>query len=154
MSIRKLAVLAAIAAFGVLALGAGPASATTVLRLDPGNTVWSGVTKITNTTSDTAVLSTSLGAVTCASTKFTADLTSHHSATSITGHLTTLTFSSCTDHIAAVNIQECGLHAGSPLPTVHITATSATANTIVVNNAVVRCSIQNSTSGCDGERHG
>jgi hypothetical protein len=55
MSIRKSAMSAAVAGVGLLALGSAPASATTVLRLDPGPVAFTHST-ITNTSSHPAVL--------------------------------------------------------------------------------------------------
>jgi hypothetical protein len=148
MSIRRFASLAAIAAVAVMAFGAASASATTTLRLDPGNTPFSGATTISNTTARPAVLTTNIGVVTCNQTFFSADVNSHSSATTITGKLTSLTFTSCTDTIAPVNITSCTLHAGSPLPTVHVLGTSSAGGTVSVNGVVERCSVQASTNAC------
>jgi predicted DNA-binding protein with PD1-like motif len=148
MSIRKFSLSATIAAIGVMALGVGSASASTALRLDPGNTVFSGATTISNTTSHPAVLTTNIGVVTCNQTFFSADVNSHSSATTITGKLTSLTFTSCTDTIAPVNYTSCRLHAGTALPTVHIVGVSTAGGTMTINGMVERCSIQGSPNGC------
>lgn len=149
MSIRRLAASAAIAAISMLALGAASASATTVIRTDPGGGLLTGSTTIRNTTSNTAVLQTSLGGVTCTRTTFDADLASNSGPSSVTGTITSLTFAGCTDHIPLITITECGLHAGSPLPTIHITADAGgTGGSVQVTDPTVRCAIANSTSAC------
>jgi hypothetical protein len=148
MSVRKLFSLGAIAAVAVMAFGAGSASASTSLRFDPGGALLSGATTIKNTTAHHATLVTNVGTVTCRETFFSADVNSNTSATTITGKLTSLTFTSCTDTIAAVNITDCTLHAGTPLPTVHIQGTSSAGGTITVNGVVERCAVQASTNAC------
>jgi hypothetical protein len=52
MLVRKIALVAAIATVGLL--GVASASASTALRMDPGGTLLSGATTVTNTTSDPA----------------------------------------------------------------------------------------------------
>lgn len=148
MSIRRLAVLAALVAIGGVALAATPASAHTRLRLDPGNTAWTGATTVTNTTSTPLVWSTSIGTLTCQRTDVDIDLASHTSSTAITGSLTALTFTGCTDTIGPVNYTGCHLHQPTTAPGVSITGTSAVGGTIAFSNVVVRCNIQNSTLGC------
>jgi predicted DNA-binding protein with PD1-like motif len=145
MSIQKLFTSTAIAAVAVMAFGAGSASATTALRLDPGGT-FTGATTISNTTAHHATIVTNIGTITCRETRFSADVNSHTSATSITGKLTSLTLTSCTDTIAPLNYTDCALHAGSPLPTVHILGTSSAGGTATVNGVVWRCAIQGSTT--------
>src|SRR4051794_5346805 len=109
MSIRKLALLAAVAALGLLALGAVTASATTAVRLHNG-TVVNGTIK--NTSSGPATLHTDAGKITCTTTAFDADVNGNPAAT-VTGKLTTLTFTSCTDNLLAVNVLSCHLAAGT-----------------------------------------
>ena len=144
MSIRRLAALAAIAALGLLALGSASASATTSLRTDPGGGLLSGSLTIKNTTADPAVLETAAGTITCNQTFFDADVNSNTSATTIGGKLTSLTFTSCTDTLLAVNISSCTLHAAS-VPTVTISA-NAGGGTITLGHTVVRCA--NGLTGC------
>lgn len=145
MPIRRSAALTALAlsATSVLALGASPSSATTTLRLDPSNTVFSGATQIRNNRADPAVFSTSLGTITCPETDFEFDVSRHTSATSISGSLTTFTLTACTDTIAPVNITSCHLHQPTTAPGVTITG-GAGGGTIVLSNTVWRCNIQNS----------
>jgi hypothetical protein len=138
-----LAPLATIAALGLLALGASSASATTTLRLDPGNVPFSGTTTITNTTSSSAIWSSGAGSMSCPLAKFTANLNSHSSATNITGSLTSLTFArttatACTSTLP-VNYDDCSLHGGT-IPTVSITS-NATGGTVVLGDVLFRCRI-------------
>jgi hypothetical protein len=147
MSIRKLAVLAAVAAFSLLALGSTTASATTALRTDPGNLLLTGATTLKNTTSSAAVLGTQAGTVTCTRTDFDADVTSNSNAGSITGSLTQLTFTTCTDTILAVNISSCHLHrVGGAIPPVTISA-NGTGGNIALSDVTVRCTTS-PTQGC------
>jgi hypothetical protein len=147
MSIWKLFTSTAIAAVAVMAVGAGSASATTTLRLDPGNT-FTGATTISNTTSRHSTFVTNIGTLTCKQAIFSADVDSHTSATSIAGRLTSLTFTSCTDTIAPWDYTSCASHAGSPLPTVSITGTSAAGGTMAINGVVLRCAVRSSTYAC------
>jgi hypothetical protein len=145
MSIRRLAPIVAVVAFGLFAAGVGTASATS-LRFDPGNVAAPASTiRITNTTSDTAVLTTGLGKIDCRDTKFTADVL-NSPATVLSGRLTQLTFTTCTDTIAPINVTSCHLHT-PPIPVIQIHANvGGSAQTVI--DPVVRCAIQNSTSGC------
>jgi hypothetical protein len=145
MSIRRLAALAAIAAIGLLALGSASASATTTLRTDPTGAPLSGSTTIRNTTSDPAVLATQAGTITCNQTLFDADVTSNTSAGSISGSLTALTFTSCTDTILAINVSSCTLRSGTT-PTVSITS-AAGGGTVNLGSTTVRCATS-LTQGC------
>jgi hypothetical protein len=146
MFIRKLAALAAIAALSLLALGAMSASASTALRTDPSGGRLTGSTTITNTTSHPAVLQTDKGTVTCNSTKFDADVTSNNSATSISGTLTQLTFTTCTDTIPVVAINSCHLATGNT-PSVSIAA-NATGGHVTLTDVLARCVVAGSASGC------
>ena len=139
MSLRHFATLAAVAALGLLVLGSSSASATTVLRTDPGGGLLTGSTTIRNTTAGTAVFETSAGTITCNQTFFDADVDSNSGATSITGRLTTLTFTSCTDTTLFLNFLDCTLHAAST-PTVRITGTAG-GGTITLSDTVVRCAV-------------
>ena len=144
MSIRHFAMLAAVAALGLLALGSASASATTSLRTDPGGGLLSGTTTIRNTTSDPVVFETLAGTITCNQAFFDADVNSNAGAASITGTLTSLTFTSCTDTLLAINVSDCTLHAAS-MPTVQIAAT-ATGGTITLRHTVVRCAVGPTTA--------
>jgi hypothetical protein len=138
-------------AFGILAVGVDSASATTSLRLDPGNTAWSGATTITSTSGDPAtfIFVSPNGHMTCSNTSFHVDVASHTSATSITGTLTALTFSSCADSLPVISFTDCRLVPvtgnGAHLS---ITATSATTSTDTITDARVFCGVAGSTSGC------
>ncbi len=143
MHVRRMAMPAAMAALGLLALGSASASATTVLRLDPGPVAFSAST-VTNTTSGSATLSLGAsGTIHCSSTSFAATVPTGSSATSISATLNRLTFESCTDTLAVVVIDECSLAAGTT-PSVSILATSTSGGTVTVTDARVRCFITGS----------
>jgi hypothetical protein len=146
MFIRRQAALAAITAIALLALGAATASAATTLRTDPGGVLLSGSTTLRNTTSDPSVLATQAGTVTCNQVFLDADANTNSSATSITGKLTALTFTSCTDTILAINIMDCTLQPGT-VPTVTITA-GAGGGSVVINDPVVRCTTSTPGRAC------
>ena len=149
MSIRRLATLAVVAALGLLSLGSGSVSATTFLKTDTGAgapTPLTGNTTIRNTTADPAVLEMAVGTVTCNQTFFDADVNSNSSATTIGGKLTSLTFTSCTDTLLAVNFPSCRLQTAS-VPTVHIAGT-ATGGNITLGHTVVRCANGTTPTGC------
>ena len=145
MFIRKLATLAAIAALGLLVLGAASASAHTVLRTDPGNSPLSGATQFTNTTSDHWTLSTLAGNITCSQASVTFDTTTHTGNPVINGTLTNLTFQNCTDTLIAVNIISCHLHA-STIPTVSIIAIAGGAQ-VTFGHLILRCAT-NAAQAC------
>jgi hypothetical protein len=111
MVVRKAAALAALTAIGVLALDSTSASATTALRTDPSGALLSGAT-VRNIASDPFLLVHQSGSLTCSQAFMDLDVNSNTSATSITGKLTTMTFTSCSDTILAVNIVDCTLVAG------------------------------------------
>jgi hypothetical protein len=144
MLIRKLAGRMAIAALGLLALGSASASASTHLRLDPGNMPFAGSTTVTNTTSGPMVWTTGVGNLSCSASRFDADVNAHTSATTIGGSLTGLTFTSCTDSIPLLNFTGCHRH-GATLPTVTI---NGSAGTVAITDLIVRCTFQGSTSAC------
>ena len=135
MSIRKLALLVATAALGLLAVGFASASATT-LNGDPGNTpLATGNVTITNTSSGTSTLTTSLGNLSCTNTRFEATINNNHAAT-LTGSLNQLTFTSCTDTIPFLTITSCHQHGATP--GVRITATT-TGGSVNLTDVGVRC---------------
>jgi hypothetical protein len=142
MSIRKLALFAAVSALGLLAIASASASASTALRTDPGGGLLTGSTTITNTSASHATLSLpGLGTVNCAETKFDANVTRNSSATSITGSLAQLTFTSCSDNIPVIGIASCTLSPNSPLPVVHIIADNDVGGTTSITDPTVRCDI-------------
>jgi hypothetical protein len=142
MVIRK---LAALAVFAVLALGSASASATTALRTDPGGGLLSGST-VRNNDSDPLLIATQAGTVTCNETFLDWDVNSNTSPTSITGKLTKVTFTTCTDTILAVNILDCTLATGS-VPTVTITA-GASGGTVALGDTIVRCATSTPFKAC------
>jgi hypothetical protein len=144
MFIRKLAGLATITALGLLALGATSASASTQLRLDPGNTSLMGSTTITNTSSGVATFATHAGMINCSNTSFTATALSHTGPTTIGGNLSSLTFTTCTDTLPLVNISSCHRH-GATLPSMSI---SGSLGTVTLTDVIVRCNVVSSTQGC------
>jgi hypothetical protein len=137
--------MAALVALALLTLGSATASATTALRTDPGGILLSGGSTIRNTASDPAVFASAAGTVICTQTSFDADANSNTSATSISGTLTGLTFTSCTDNIIAINYSSCSLQAGT-VPTVTITS-SATGGSVSFTDPVIRCAVS-ATTGC------
>jgi hypothetical protein len=136
MSIRKLALVVATAAAALLSVGLGSASATT-LRTDPGGQPFAtGNVTVTNTSSGTATLTTSLGNLDCTNTKFVADINNNHAET-LTGSLTQLTFTSCTDTIPFLTISSCHQH--GPNPDVRVTSTGANTGSVNLSDVGVRC---------------
>jgi hypothetical protein len=136
-----------VAVAALLTVGSAAASATTALRTDPGNLLLTGTTTIKNTTSDPVVFQTQAGGFTCTRTNFDVDVTSNSSAGSISGSLTALTFTTCTDTILAVNISACHLHRiGGAIPPVSITSNGAGGN-ISLSDVTVRCTTS-PTQGC------
>ena len=148
MFIRRLAMLTAAAAIGLLALGSASASATTALRTDPGGALLSGSTTITNTSSNNATLAISgLGELNCSQTKFDADVTANSSGTTIAGTLTALTFTNCTDTIPLIDVTECSLDPDRALPGVSISSTAVGGN-VTINDAGVRCFVPSLNGFC------
>lgn len=137
MFIRKLAVMTAVAAFGLLAM-ASYASATIHIRTDPGGSFLSGSTTITNTTSERSTLAGSAGNISCDVVKFDADLNANTAASSITGTLTQLTFTTCTDTVPIINFASCHLDTTAGFPSVHITA-AAGGGSVQITDPLVRC---------------
>lgn len=150
MSIRKLTLLTAVAAVGLMGLATTSASASTALRTDPGGSLLTGSTTITNTASDTSTrVFSGLGTIHCAQTFADIDVHGRTSPTSITGTLTGLTFTSCTDTLPVIQYTSCALSPTSPFPVVHITATNDQGGTVQITDETIRCSIQGAgTSFC------
>lgn len=146
MSIRRLALATVVAAIGLCTLDTAASPATTVIRTDPGGAKLTGTTTWRNTSSDLAVFTTAAGGITCNQAFFDAHVTANHSSSIIGGRLTALTFTSCTDTILAVNIEECALHA-PPLPTVWITGTPGGA-TFKIFDPIVRCKLVSNNIAC------
>jgi hypothetical protein len=145
MIIRKMVLLAAMAALGLFAIGAASASASTTLLNAAGTQLASGST-IDNGGSDPAVLTLpGLGVVTCNNTAFTATVGASGGAT-ITGSLSSLTFTTCSDTIPVINISSCHLSGSSP--SILITATGDVNGTVALTDPTVFCAVSGSTSGC------
>jgi hypothetical protein len=142
MSIRKAALLAAMALVGLFALS-GTASATTVIT-DNGVTLGTGGTIMAGA-SDPAVLTvTGLGTITCNTTTFDATLTGS-TGDVVTGTLDLLTFENCTDTIPVINITGCTIHGDAKLD---ITGTADTSGTVTATDVTDFCAVSGSTSGC------
>ena len=138
MFIRKLALLSALAALGLLAVGAASSSAASYLHdnTTTGSLLASGTT-IMPRSSDPAVLTLpGFGVVTCTNNTFDATVGASGGAT-ITGTLHSLTFNTCTDTIPIITISSCHLASGTPSLT--ITATSHAGGTININDITVFC---------------
>jgi hypothetical protein len=143
MFIRKLVLLAAISALGLMSIGVATSSASTFLR-EGGGLVPNGAT-ITNGASHPAVLTVAgLGAVTCNSTVFNATVGASGGAT-ISGTLNSLSFTSCSDTIPVIDITSC-TSTGSAAAT--LTGTGTTTGTISLNDTKVFCHVTGGTSGC------
>lgn len=139
MTMLRWTSLAMFAVLGALALGAMSASASTFIRTDPGGGLLSGSTTIRNTTSDTATFASLAGTMDCSQTFLDADLNASSSATSISGTLTALTFTSCTGRFGLVPYPDCSLHAiGGALPTITISPL-AIGGAVTLNDVTVRC---------------
>jgi hypothetical protein len=143
MSNLRPAVLAAIAALGLVLVGAASASAHTVLRTDPVDQPLIGPTAITNTSSGHFTLQTQTGVVTCVNSTFTADVTSTTGIPSVAGTLTTLTAVGCTDTLPQVTITSCHLE---NRPVLHITADLANGGTFLITDPILRCANANTTT--------
>jgi hypothetical protein len=139
MFIRKLVLLAAIAAFGVLAVDATASAATTVLRTDPGNALVPAGTTVTGTSEGAATLQIpSLGTLTChAGFSLTASVTEGNP--SVDGTLGSLAFTSCSDTIPLIDVDTCS--AISPFPTVTVAATSTTGGSVTLGNTQTFCHV-------------
>lgn len=147
MVARKMVLLVVLTALGSAALGAASAQAATNLRVDPsGGTLLPSTTTLRYAASDPAILTTNLGTITCTQSSFDFDVTRNSSPTSISGTLTGLTFTSCTDTWPVVTIPDCSLHPAS-LPGISITAT-ASGGTVALGDLTFRCAIQGGTSAC------
>jgi hypothetical protein len=72
------------------------------------------------------------------------DLSANMGASSVTGTLTAMTLSSCTDSIPVISISHCSLAPGST-PLTHLTAAATTWLQRIVN-WLVRCNIAGSTT--------
>jgi hypothetical protein len=135
--------LAAVAALGLFALGSASASATTVLRLDPGPVAFSA-SKVKNTTSGAATLSLgAAGTIDCTIVEWEINVFSNSSLMYILAILVTLDFTSCTDSLQVITIESCSLAAGTT-PSVAILATSTSGGTVTITDARVRCFIAGS----------
>ncbi len=146
MFIRKLALLAALAALGLLAVGAASSSAASYLHdnVTSGSLLASGTT-IMPRSSDPAVLTLpGFGTVTCTANSFDATVGASGGAT-ISGTLHSLTFNTCTDTIPIITISSCHLVNGTPSLT--ITATSHSGGTININDITVKCNA-GGNNGC------
>jgi hypothetical protein len=122
-----------------------PPPTPTAVRTDPGGALLTGATTLRNTSSGSAFFSSVWGTLTCGQTLLAADLNANANATtSITGTVTSLTFTSCTDTISAVTYTSCSLHGGGTLPTVRLTGAPSGGGSMLLNHVVVRCGIAES----------
>lgn len=145
MSNSKSAVLAVIAALGLLLIGAASASAHTVLRTDPGGQPLIGPTQIAPTTGDHFTLQTQTGVVTCVNSTFTADVNGNTGINSITGRLTRFTAQGCTDTLPEVQISSCHLE---NVPVLHIIANTAINGTFLLTDPILRCAANGGLVAC------
>ena len=146
MFIRKLTLLSALAALGLLVVGAASSSAASYLHdnATTGSLLPAGTT-ITPRSSDPATwVFPGFGTVTCTNNTFDATVGASGGAT-ITGTLHSLTLSSCTDTIPVLTISSCHLVNGGVSLT--ITAHSHAGGTFSSNGITVFCSV-NGANGC------
>jgi hypothetical protein len=148
MSIRKLAVNAAIVGLVALAGGVAPAAATTALRTDPGGALLTGTTTLRAASGGSFTSTSSFGMNGCSQASFDADVRSNTSATSITGTLTALSFTSCAGSFGVVTtFQGCSLDPDAPFPTIHLIA-GAGGGTVTIGDVTVRCSLMGGSGFC------
>lgn len=146
MSMRRLAPAAVAAAIVLLTLGAASSPAATTVRTDPGGSLLTGPTTLRSTSGGPAVITTSTGQITCTQASFDAHLTANVSSSIIGGGLTALTFTTCTDTVPAIAIEDCTLHAPT-LPQVRLTSTAG-GGTFTVLDPTVRCKVAGAGTAC------
>jgi hypothetical protein len=144
--LRKMAMLAAVAACA-LATGAASASAATYVHggtttgnlLPSGTGIGSGLRSGTN-----AVLTTSIGTVTCRAANFAGATTSASGGATVTGRLSTssagLAFSTCSDTIPFIDVTSCGQTSGASAGIV-ATASGSAGGSINLTNVSVTCNL-------------
>lgn len=135
------------AVLAILTAGVSPAGASTTLRTDPGGALLSGSTTVRSGAGGSFTAASQLGAGTCTEAGIDFDVQRNSSATSITGSLTSLTFTSCTGQFTGTTFASCTLSADDPFPTVHITA-GVGGGTVTITDLTVRCSFMSSPSFC------
>jgi hypothetical protein len=148
MSVLKPAVLAILAALSLMSFVA-TAQASTSLFTDPLTTDSTSTTSFTNDPDMDLVWHGALFTNTfCHQASFAFVAPGAHSATSVTGQLTALTFSSCTQSFGP-NYPHCALHYPTFFghPSVQITGND-TGGTVRLNDVVVRCAIAASSTAC------
>jgi len=149
MFIRKVALLASLAALAAVGLGASSASASVYAHggNSSGNLLATGDTLGTSTLSGNAVLTTGIGTVTCTTSAFSGTLTSANPAAALSGTLQNLSFgspstSACTDTIPLINVHDCAYYTdASNSASFSTNATGTVLNTTVT----VKCAL--STGG-------
>jgi hypothetical protein len=118
MFMRKLALLCALAAIGVLGAGAASSSAAVYIHggTSTGNVLASGTAINGSLASGTrAVLTTSLGTITCSVSPF-AGTVGASGGSSLTGSLSNLSFSTCTDTIPFIDVSSCDFYTDTQNP--------------------------------------
>lgn len=148
MRIAKTGLVLVVAAVVALVTGVGVASAATTLRTDPGGGLLSGATTVRNTTSGPVTLAFPEGHHSCSQAFFDADVTRNASTSSITGTLTSLTFTSCTDTLPGVVFLSCALNPLAGLPTIHLTATSSTGGLVSLGHTAILCTWAGTGGSC------
>lgn len=148
MIIRKQTLLAGLSGLAVLVL-AGTAPAATTLRTDPGGALLSGPTTLTNTSSDPLQVTGfgGVGGFNCSQSSFDADVSRNSSATSITGTLTSLTFTSCAGGLGGTALRSCALSADDPSPIIHFDGRS-NGGLVVVDDPTLQCATSSPTAFC------
>lgn len=139
MAMRRWATMAAVVALGLVVPASASALGSPHIRTDPGASLLVGSTTFKNTSADSATLDIpTLGTIHCSQTSFVADATANTSATTftLTGTLTSLTLSFCTDSIPALDFPDCTLRPGTT-PTLGIEAGAP--SRIRISTPIVRC---------------
>lgn len=147
MSTRTLrSLLIAMTVLGATQLAS--ASAALTVRTDPGGPLLSGSTVIRSTSGDPAVIDhNAVATFTCTTTTFRGDLNSRSSPTAITGRLTELTFTNCSNYVTPFQYPSgCALHAPGTAPAMNFTAQQGGAF-VEITDATLRCPRQDGAIG-------
>jgi hypothetical protein len=147
MSIRNLAVSAALSAVAFAAVAAGTASAASYLHgfLPTGNLLPAGSTIRPVPISDLATLDTSAGALRCGDNSLGFTL-QNLAASPVTATLLAFTLRDCTDTVASLTYTGC--HLVSPVTNATVAPTGFQTGTFSSPNMDLRCNVAGGTTGC------
>lgn len=136
MFIRKIAIMAALCALAVV--GAASASAATYVHktTSTGNVAPSG-SAVAGTQTGTALLTSSSGNISCTSGSFSGTVGASGGAT-VTGSLSALSFSTCTDSIPLITVTGCSaINTGST--GIVASSSSSTGGSLNLTSVQVQC---------------